>query len=177
MEEWKKIHMVGIKGVGMTALAQLLAQRGVSVRGSDVEETFMTDVTLAKEGITVLPFDATNIDATLDVVIYSTAYQLSQVELARAVELGIPLMTYPEALAQVFNESYGIAVTGSHGKTTTSALLTYVLSRLELDPTAIVGATMLNFGASALTGQSGLMVIEADEYRSEEHTSELQSQR
>ncbi|MBI4276219.1 UDP-N-acetylmuramate--L-alanine ligase [Candidatus Uhrbacteria bacterium] len=159
------IHMIGIKGVGMTALAEVLHGWGKDVRGSDVEEVFMTDAVLARRGIPVrAPFDAKNVQGA-DLIIYSTAYSDTNPEFAEAKKRGIPMHSYPEALGQFLDGKYGIAVAGSHGKTTTTALLGHIMTEAGLDPTVIVGSVALNWNANARVGKSEYVVIEADEYQ------------
>lgn len=161
----KSVHMVGIKGAGIAGLAQLLHSRGVDVCGSDTHEEFFTDALLKKSGIPIEDFSVDHITTALGGVIYSTAYPMSHPEIAAAVKIGIPVVSYPEALAQLFNESFGIAVSGSHGKTTTSAMITYLLVHLGLDPTAIVGSTINQLGSNMVVGASPYFVMEADEYQ------------
>lgn len=161
----KKVHMVGVKGAGMTALAQLMVRRGVAVTGSDVADRFFTDDVLESIGVNASQFDASNIVDDLDAVIYSTAYNSNNVEIAQAVSRGVPIITYPEALAQLFNNSNGIAIAGSHGKTTTSAMLAFVIREIGLDPTAIIGSKVIDFDGSAIVGGGDYFVIEADEYQ------------
>lgn len=161
----RNIHCVGIKGAGVCGLAQLLSARGVHVCGSDTNEEFFTDVLLKKSGIPVEEFSPENITKSLDAVIYSVAYPESHPERVRAQELGIPQVSYAEALAQLFNAHFGIAVSGSHGKTTTSAMIAYVFSKLGLDPTAVVGSTITQLGSNMLAGASQYFIIEADEYK------------
>lgn len=162
----RNIHCVGIKGAGVCGLAQLLAVRGVRVCGSDTNEEFFTDALLKKSGIPIEGFSPENITPALDAVIYSVAYPSTHPERVRAAELGIPEYSYAEALAELFNASgCGIAVSGSHGKTTTSAMIAYVFSRLGLDPTAVVGSTINQLGSNMLAGASEYFIIEADEYK------------
>ena len=158
--------MIGIKGVGMTMLAQFLTEKGFSVIGSDTEEEFMTDQTLSSCGIQVKKgFKKENLDPEADLVIYSTAYNDDNPEVARAKQKNLKTLTYPEALSEIFNQYYGIAVTGSHGKTTTTAWLGYVLMRAGLQPNTLVGSRVEQFGGNAITGNSDYLIIEADEYQ------------
>lgn len=158
--------MIGIKGVGMTMLAQFLASRDFEVEGSDVAEKFMTDETLKNCGVKVKTgFQAENIPSDADMIIYSTAYSDTNPEVARAKQGKTKTLTYPEALSGIFNLYYGIAVTGSHGKTTTTAWLGYVLMRAGLQPNVLVGSRVEQFQGSAITGRSDYLVIEADEYQ------------
>jgi UDP-N-acetylmuramate--alanine ligase len=163
----KKIYMIGIKGVGMTMLAQFLAAKGYEVTGSDKAEVFMTDRVLAKYGIKVKQdFNVANIPADADLIIYSSAYNpQTNVEVAAAMKGKIKILTYAEVLGEIFNQMYGIAVCGSHGKTTTTAWLGYVLMRAGLKPNVLVGARVEQFDGAGTYGDSDYLVIEADEYQ------------
>lgn len=168
----KKIYFIGIKGVGLTMLAQFFAQQGHSLSGSDIPDTFLTDRVLRQAGIKVLaPFKPENIPAKLDLIIYSSAFTPeNNVELAYlknnpARFKNIPQLSYAEALGQVFNQYQGVAVCGSHGKTTTAAWLGYVLFKAGKKPNVLVGSRVPQFNGSSLLGQSKLFVAETDEYQ------------
>jgi len=159
--------MIGIKGVGMTAIAQVLKLRGAEVTGSDTHEKFFTDEVLAKSGIKFYEgFDAENLEKEKpDLIIYSTAYTDDNAELAAARQSGLPILSYPEALGQILKEGFGIAVCGTHGKTTTTAMLGFVLQELGSDPTVIVGSAVPQLGGNARAGNGEYVVVEADEYQ------------
>ncbi len=163
----KKIYFIGIKGVGMTAIAQVLKLRGVDVVGSDTHEKFFTDEVLAKTGIKFYEvFDEENLAAeNPDLVIYSTAYTEENPELAAARKSGVEILSYSEALGEILKEGFGIAVCGTHGKTTTTAMLGFVLQELGSDPTVIVGSAVPQLGGNARAGNGEHVVIEADEYQ------------
>ncbi|HOZ56421.1 MAG: UDP-N-acetylmuramate--L-alanine ligase [Parcubacteria group bacterium ADurb.Bin316] len=163
----KRIYMIGIKGVGMTMLAQFLVAKDIEVSGSDTKEKFMTDKVLKNSGIKVIEnFSANNIPADTNLIIYSSAYNKDNNTEMQAIEnLKIEKLSYAEALGQIFNNHYGIAVVGSHGKTTTTAWLGYVLEKANLAPNVLVGAMVPQFGGNALVGRSDYFVIEADEYQ------------
>lgn len=163
----KKIYMIGIKGVGMTMLAQYFCGQGIEVVGSDIEEKFMTDKVLASSGIKVIEhFDENNIPRDADLIVYSTAYNAERnIEVAKALAGKIRTLTYAEAMGEVFNQKFGIAVCGSHGKTTTTAWLGYVLSQANEDPSVMVGSYVPQFNGASLMGKSDYLVIEADEYQ------------
>lgn len=151
----------------MTALAELLLRHGLEVSGSDTEEVFYTDTILERLGITVkTPFAGENVDTTADVYIYSTAYTRdNNMELARVEKSGKPVLSYPEALGLLTKEKMTLAVCGTHGKTTTSALLATCLHHAGLKPSAIVGSEIKNWGGGALAGEGLHLVLEADEYQ------------
>jgi len=168
------VYFIGIKGVGMTALAQVMQARGIEVMGSDVTEPFMTDKVLTKSNIKVLtPFDASNIPKNIDYAVVSGAYYLdgktpTNPEVIEVLNRNIPLLTYSQTLGNMSREfNYTLAVAGSHGKTTTSALLTYTLQELVQNPFGVIGAFVTQFGGNARIGDnnSQYLVVEADEYQ------------
>jgi len=120
---YHSIHFVGIKGTGMSALAQILKANGHQVTGSDVDESFPTDAGLRRAGIVPSRgFDPANV-GTPDVVVYSAAYGPDHPEVAEARRRGIPVMSYPEFLGEMMKHKRGVAVAGTHGKTTTTAMI------------------------------------------------------
>ena len=159
--------MIGIKGAGMTALAELLSKRGTFITGSDTQEVFFTDRILKKLGIVYAEeFDAKNIPAKVNAIIYSTAYSKEKnVELAEAYTKNVPVLSYPEALGMLTREKLTLAVAGTHGKTTTSALLADTLKTTGADPSAIVGSRIMSWEGNALSGDGDFLVLEADEYQ------------
>lgn len=165
--EHKRWHLIGIKGAGMAALAELLLGQGKKITGSDTDEVFYTDAILEQLGIPVAsPFAVTNIPKNAEVFVYSTAYTPeNNPELAAALASGKPVVSYPEALGALTTEKMTIAVCGTHGKTTTSALLAEVLRSAGTDPAAIIGSKIQSWGGSALAGQGNWFVLEADEYQ------------
>jgi UDP-N-acetylmuramate--alanine ligase len=163
----KKVHCIGIKGAGMTALAEMFAKKGVRVTGSDTAEVFFTDEVLRKAGIVPIEhFAPENIPEDADLIVYSTSYNSeTNTELRTALEGGISILSYPEALGELMKEKMGLAVCGTHGKTTTSAMLAEVLRFLGEDPMAIVGSRVLQWDGNALSGNGKYFVLEADEYQ------------
>jgi UDP-N-acetylmuramate--alanine ligase len=159
--------MIGIKGVGMTMLAQFLVSKGYEVSGSDTAEVFMTDRVLAKFNIKVNQgFNAGNVPLNVDLIIYSSAYNPeTNVEVAAALHGKIKSLTYAEVLGEIFNQMFGIAVCGSHGKTTTTAWLGFVLMQAGLKPNVLVGARVEQFDGAGTYGESDFLIIEADEYQ------------
>lgn len=160
----KKVYIVGIEGAGTSALAVLYRRKGADVSGSDNGDHFYASA-LEREGIPVFPeFSSDQVPSDAGLVVYSTAFSENE-EVTRARELGIPTLSYPEALAREFNDSIGIAVCGTHGKTTTSALLSHVLVACGLDPTAVIGGRVRDWGGNARVGSGKHFVLEADEYQ------------
>lgn len=151
----------------MTAIAQVFKLRGADVVGSDTHEKFFTDEVLGKSRIKFYEgFNAINLEKEKpDLVIYSTAYTDENPELAAARESGVTILSYPEALGQILKEGFGIAVCGTHGKTTTTAMLGFVLQELGADPTVIVGSAVPQLGGNARAGSGKYIIIEADEYQ------------
>lgn len=162
----KTAYFIGIKGAGMTALAQMMKGMGFQVSGSDTKEKFFTDKVLAREGILVNEeFDEINITEKSELVIYSTAYNESNPEFKKAKELNLSMLSYPEALGLIMNSKKGIAITGTHGKTTITAMAGLMLTEGGKDPNVIIGSYFKPFSGNARVGKSDLLVIEADEYQ------------
>ncbi len=162
-----RIHLVGAKGTGVCALAELLVGAGALVSGSDVDDVFYTDEVLAAIGVPVHGFSADSISPDLDLVIHSAAYRPdTNPELVRARELAIPIMTYPEALGSfsMLRDSSGIC--GVHGKTTTTALAGTLARALHLPAAVLAGSAVGAFGGrSTLTLGDDLFIAETCEYR------------
>ena len=168
----QKIYLIGIKGVGMTMLAQFLRRAGQEVSGSDIPDVFMTDRVLKAAKIKIFsPFSSKNIPADLDLIVYSSAYtpannsELAFIQANPGRFKNIRILPYAAALGEVFNQYYGVAVCGSHGKTTVSAWLGYVLWRAKKDPNVLVGSRVPQFKGSSLHGASKYFVAEVDEYQ------------
>jgi len=162
-----RVHLVGAKGTGVCALAELLVSSGALVSGSDVEEVFYTDEVLAEIGVKVSPFSADNVHRDLALVIHSAAYRTdTHPELIKARELSIPIMTYPEALGSFSSCRDSNGICGVHGKTTTTALAGILARSLELPSAVLVGSAVGAFGGrSTLTLGDELFIAETCEYR------------
>ncbi|MBP9801462.1 MAG: UDP-N-acetylmuramate--L-alanine ligase [Candidatus Moranbacteria bacterium] len=163
----KRVHMIGIKGAGMAALAQIFVHQGKHVTGSDTSEVFFTDSILKSLNVEVNEsFVPENIPSDAEMIVYSTSYSPERnPELRAAFEGGKPVLSYPEAVGVLTNEYLTLAVAGTHGKTTTSALLGHVLEQIDESPTAIVGSRIAAWGGGALLGTGQYLVLEADEYQ------------
>ncbi len=167
LKKLKKIYVIGIKGSGIVAVVEILKSMGIEISGSDISEKFFTDEVLQKLGVKYFEkFSADNIPADVDLILYSTAYNAkNNIEFKTAQEKNIPMISYPEMLAELFNQKYGIAVCGTHGKTTTSAMLAFVLQKIGVSPTAVIGSRVRQWGTNAIVGKSEYFIIEADEFQ------------
>ncbi len=163
----KKAYLIGIKGAGMTAVAEILKAREIDISGSDTKEKFFTDEILKRKKIKFYEkFSASNIAQDTDLIVYSTAYnEEGNIEIREAKKRNLPILSYPEVLGLLFREKFGIAVCGTHGKTTTTALLAEGLRSAGADPSAIVGSRVIQWSGGALAGKGKFFVAEADEYQ------------
>jgi UDP-N-acetylmuramate--alanine ligase len=158
----RHVHFVGVGGIGMSGIAELLANLGYEVSGSDAKRTDVTD-RLASLGVRVsVGHDASYVTGA-DVVVVSSAIRPENPEIAEAVRLGVPVIPRAEMLAELMRLRYGIAIAGTHGKTTTTSMVALVLERAGLDPTAVIGGRLSAFGSNARLGRGEYMVAEADE--------------
>lgn len=149
----------------MSALAQVSSQvEGAIITGSDVSERFFTDAVLERANIPVLNFSAENVEKA-DLVIASAAYSEDHVEIARARELNIPVLSYPQYLGRLMSKKRGIAVSGTHGKTTTTAMLGLTLLQTGIDPTIVCGSDVPSIGGNAYSGKGDFFLAESCEYR------------
>lgn len=163
-----RVHLVGIKGTGMAALAEVLSARGARVTGSDTAETFYTDAVLRRLGIPYVErFDAANVPSGAALVVHSAAYRADQnPELLAAAAAGIPIATYPEALGMLSGTCDASGVSGVHGKSTTTALCGSILKEWGFPATVLVGAEVPGFGGrSTLVQGSRYLVAETCEMR------------
>ncbi|HYF10305.1 MAG TPA: Mur ligase family protein, partial [Candidatus Paceibacterota bacterium] len=164
LKQAKRVHIVGVGGIGISALARLLRHQGKEVSGCDRTASELGEA-LAREGISVsLGHAAEHVSPDIDLLIYSDAIPSGNPERLRAEELGIPTLSYFEALGEA-TEGYDlIAVAGTHGKTTTTALLADILEEAKLDPTVVVGSLRTKTGTNFRPGESRYFLVEADEY-------------
>jgi len=171
MEKGKKVHFVGIAGVGMSSLAQMLFRGGARITGSD-NVRFPTLDAVERLGIPVtIGYNAENIPKDTELVVYTDAAHSDNVERAEAVRRGIPQKSYFGMLGEVSKGKKTIAVAGTHGKTTTTGMLAKILKDAGASPTAIVGSIVKDFGSNYLHGDSDIFVVEACEYK--DHLLEL----
>ncbi|HWJ57715.1 MAG TPA: UDP-N-acetylmuramate--L-alanine ligase, partial [Vicinamibacterales bacterium] len=158
----KRVHFVGVGGIGMSGIAELLANLGYAVSGSDARRSDITD-RLAMLGVRVdIGHDRSHVGEA-DVVVVSSAIDTRNPEVAEARARRIPVIPRAEMLAELMRLRVGIAVAGAHGKTTTTSMVALVLERAGLDPTAVIGGRLSAFGSNARLGRGPCMVAEADE--------------
>ncbi|MFA6190060.1 MAG: UDP-N-acetylmuramate--L-alanine ligase [Candidatus Staskawiczbacteria bacterium] len=162
-----KIHLIGIGGIGVSAIAQYYLSKGYQVSGSDLVKSEITDF-LKKKGIKIIIGNSEkNIKKDIDLVVYSPAVKKNSPELLKAKNYNIKAMSYPKALGELTKEYYTIAVAGAHGKSTTASMIALTMIKAKLDPTVIVGTKLKEFGGSNFrAGKSKFLVIEACEYDS-----------
>jgi len=165
LSEIKKAHFVGIGGIGVSAIARLLLLQGKSVTGSDRASSPVTAM-LKKLGAKInFGHNENNLEDDTDTVIYTIAVDDTNPEFAKAKKLGLKMFSYPEVLGAISREKYTIAVSGTHGKTTTTAMTGKILIDTDKDPTIIVGSLMKGPMSNLVVGESNLFVVEACEYR------------
>ena len=158
----RRVHFIGIGGVGMSGIAELLANLGYLVSGSDEKRSPTTD-RLASLGVRVeVGHDAAYVGEA-DVVVVSSAVRPTNPEVREAARRQIPVIPRAEMLAELMRLRYAIAVAGAHGKTTTTSMIAVALERAGLDPTVVIGGRLSAFGSNARLGKGELMVAEADE--------------
>ena len=162
MKRVKQIHFVGIGGAGMGGIAEVLANEGYDITGSDIAENAVTEH-LAKLGAKItIGHDANNIINT-SVVVISSAIAQDNVEVVAAIEARIPVIQRAQMLAELMRFRYGIAIAGTHGKTTTTAMVTAIYAEAKLDPTFVNGGLVKAAGTHARLGKSRYFIAEADE--------------
>ena len=158
-----RIHVIGIGGAGMSAIARVLLGRGFRVSGSDKQSNSQTTA-LAAEGVTVFAGHAAEHIDGAELVVISSAVPPTNPEWAAAEARGLPVLKRGDLLGALMQGAVGIAVAGSHGKTTTTGMIAHILLECGLDPTVILGGTLPELGGNGRFGQGPHFVIEADEY-------------
>jgi UDP-N-acetylmuramate--alanine ligase len=161
----KKLHFVGIGGIGMSGIAEILLDQGFAVSGSDKQ---LTDVTDRLKTLGAEVFEghrAENVKSDVDALVYSSAVSLDNPEIREAQRRKLPIIRRAEMLAEVMRLKYGIGIAGTHGKTTTTSMIGLVLMEGGLDPTVIVGGKLSGLGGTnARLGKGEFIVVEADEF-------------
>lgn len=168
LQQARKIHFIGIGGIGISAIARMFLLEGKAVSGSDQNQSLVT-AELAKLGAKIfIGQKAENISPETELIIYTIAIPADNPERVTGERLNIPSLTYPEALGQISKTKTTIAVAGTHGKTTTTAMIAQIALAAKLDPTVVVGSFMLNDDGSQtnfIAGKGDLLIAEACEYR------------
>jgi UDP-N-acetylmuramate--alanine ligase len=157
-----RIHFVGIGGIGMSGIAEVLLNLGYRVSGSDLKESEVTRRLASLGGVVQRGHAAANV-TDADVVVTSSAVKRDNPEVVAARGRRIPVIARAEMLAELMRLKYGVAIAGSHGKTTTTSMAAHLLAQAGLDPTAVVGGKVNAFGSNAKLGKGEYMVVEADE--------------
>ncbi len=164
MNTIKRVHFVGIGGIGMSGIAEILLNQGFEVSGSDMNLSEITD-RLERIGIKIYEGHKTENLSDVDVLVYSSAVNINNPEVKSAIERKIPVIKRSEMLAECMRMKYGIGIAGTHGKTTTTSMVGLVLTEGGVDPTIIVGGKLSGLGGTnARLGQSDFIVVEADEF-------------
>jgi UDP-N-acetylmuramate--alanine ligase len=160
----RHVHMIGIGGIGMSSIAEVLVNRGFRVTGSDMKKNDVTD-RLESLGAVVYEGHAAEHVADAEVVVHSSAVKVDQnPETVEAMRRRIPLIPRAEMLGELMRMKFGIGIAGTHGKTTTTSMAGLVVSEGAFDPTIIVGGKVTVFGSNAVAGEGDIIIIEADEY-------------
>ncbi len=158
----RKIHFVGIGGIGMSGIAEVLLNLGYQVSGSDLKESDITRRLAALGGEIAYGHRAENL-SEVDVVVTSTAVRADNPEVLEAHRLLVPVIPRAEMLAELMRMKYGVAIAGTHGKTTTTSMVATVLTHGGIDPTVVIGGRLDLFESNAKLGQGKFLVAEADE--------------
>lgn len=165
LSKYKKVHCIGIGGIGLSAVAEIFMSRGFEVSGSDMRESDITEKLLAQGAQIFLGHRAKNVEDA-DLVVYTVAVGDDNPELAMARELGIPTITRAQALGALMGEyERSIAISGTHGKTTTTSMISLILKDDKREPTILVGGNLEEIGGNCYVGGKEFFVTEACEYR------------
>jgi len=162
MRRIKQIHFVGIGGAGMCGIAEVLLNQGYMISGSDIRASEVTERLLSKGASVFIGHQESNITGA-NVVVVSTAVSADNPEVVAAKQFRIPIVQRALMLAELMRYRHGIAVAGTHGKTTTTSLISSVLAEAQLDPTFVIGGLLNSAGTNAQLGESRYLVAEADE--------------
>jgi UDP-N-acetylmuramate--alanine ligase len=161
----KKLHFVGIGGIGMSGIAEILIDQGFAITGSDKSESDNTERLRSVGAKVYVGHDKKNLEDDVDVLVYSSAVMPENPELIEAQKRKIPVIRRAEMLAEVMRLKYGIGIAGTHGKTTTTSMASLVLMEGGIDPTVIVGGRLHGLaGSNARLGKGEFIVVEADEF-------------
>jgi UDP-N-acetylmuramate--alanine ligase len=160
----KRVHFIGIGGSGMSGLARILLDAGAMVSGSEPKPTHTTFQLMQMGARVRHEQDGSGLDKSMDLVVRTAAVKDDNPEYVRATELGLEVVKYAQLLGRVMGERLGVAVAGTHGKSTTTAMTAYILTHLGLDPSWVVGGTVPQLGGGSASGKGASFVAEACEY-------------
>ena len=164
LKKFKHIHCIGIGGIGLSAIAEIFLTRGYHVSGSDMKESEITDKLIEKGAVIYLGHRAKNI-AGADLIVFSSAVSQDNPEIAAAIENDIPTASRAEVLGALMKEyENSIAIAGTHGKTTTTSMISLILEHAAKDPTILVGGNLQEISGNVKVGHTGYFVTEACEY-------------
>jgi UDP-N-acetylmuramate--alanine ligase len=166
LKKIKKVHLIGIGGIGVSSLARILHWQGKKISGSDLTPSKVTH-DLEKMGLKIFigKHKAENIKKDIDLVVHTTAAEPRNPELLQAKKYKIQTATYPELLGELSHNKFTICIAGTHGKTTTTSMVSLILEKAGFDPTCIIGSYLEAFKGNARLGKSKYFVLEADEYK------------
>jgi UDP-N-acetylmuramate--alanine ligase len=164
LKDIKKVHCIGIGGIGVSALAKYFLARGAKVSGSNISDNGLDSLRLLGMDIAV-GHDESNVPEGAELVIYSSAVAKDNSELLHAKEKGIKTLSYTAALGEIMKEYTGVAVSGTNGKTTTTALLGTIISHAQMEPTIILGGNVREWDGNFKTGNGDVFLVEGCEYK------------
>lgn len=166
LNKLNRIHLVGIGGIGVSSLARIFVSQNIKVSGSDITESKITE-DLRKIGIDITIGEKSSefLNNEVDLLVYTVAAESDNPDIVKAKELNIRCLSYPQVLSLLTKEKFSICISGSHGKTSTTAITSIMMETAKLDPTVIVGSNVKQFDGNARLGKSKYLVLEADEYK------------
>lgn len=165
LKNMSTLHFIGIGGIGISALARMMVAEGKRVSGSDRGASRVTDE-LQKLGVTIaFNHSKENLPEGVDCIVFTNALAQDNLELLAAREKNIPVLSYPEMLGIVSEGKYTVAISGTHGKTTTTAMIANILQQGGLEPTVVVGSLLKKDNSNFISGKGNYFVVEADEYK------------
>lgn len=167
LNKLKNIHFIGIGGIGISGLAKIFLWEGKKISGSDlISSKNILDLKKLGAKIFIGPHKSKNITKNIDLIIYTQAVEKNNPEIKVAKKLNTKILSYPQALGLLTHDKFSICISGTHGKTTTTALSSLVLTKAKFNPTCIIGSNLKKFDGNARFGAGKYLVLEADEYRS-----------
>ncbi|MDD3705505.1 MAG: UDP-N-acetylmuramate--L-alanine ligase [Clostridiaceae bacterium] len=164
LNDVKNVHFVGIGGISMSGLAQILLESGYNVTGSDINDSNLINKLQKNGAVVTIPHNPKNVEAA-ELVVYTAAVKQDNCEIIRAKELGIPVIDRATFLGMIMkNYKYGIAIAGCHGKTTTTSMVSIIIKNAGLDPTVLIGGEIEAIDGNVRVGKSDYFITEACEY-------------